>query len=109
MKSPDMGNTDLELLKAILGAVDREEQSDDDYRASTKYLIERISGYDIEEVGGAIERLVDNEQLLKGRDYSPREGETFKFYIHLTLTLRGKERLIELTEPTKPIQIDLFD
>lgn len=97
------------LLKAILAAVDHEERCEGEYCASTKYLIEHLSDYDADQVGSTIARLVDGECLLQGRDYPPREGETFKFYIHLTLTMSGRDRLMELTMSREPVQRDLFD
>lgn len=100
-------NTDL--VKAILAAVRRQELSADEYRASTKHLIERLSDYDAREVGDMTEILVDRERWLKGRDYPPREGETFKYYVHLVLTLRGQDRLEELTAPARHVEVGLFD
>lgn len=100
-------NTDL--VKAILAAVRSQELSADEYRASTKHLIERLADYDEKEVGGTTEILVERERWLKGRDYPPREGETFKFYVHLTLTSRGQDRMEELTEPARHMEVGLFD
>lgn len=98
-----------ELVNAILVAVDREERNKDEYCASTKYLIEHLSDYEADHVGSAIARLVDGECLLQGRDYPPREGETFRFYVHLTLTTNGRDRLMDLRIPRQPVQKDLFD
>ncbi len=107
MDEPQLDN---ELVKAILTIVDTEERSDYEYRASTKQLIEKLSDYDASKVGALIESLVDNERLLEGRDYPPREGETFKFYVRLNLTMRGHDRLAGFNyKPPPYVEVDLFD
>lgn len=97
------------LQKAILLLVRQEERVDQDYRASTKFIIESLSDFNSNIVGSAIEDLVDREQLLKGREYPPRDGETFKFYVYLTLTIKGQDHVSELTRSSLPSERSLFD
>ena len=101
---------DDDLLKAILIGVVEEEEPENEYKPSTKRLLARLSNdYDSETIGCAIETLIDEEEMIWGRPYPPREGESFKFYVYMSLTLKGQQRLRRFTERPKPVHVDLFD
>ena len=90
-------------------AVNNEELSNDEYRASSKFLTERLSNFGVDEVGLTIENLVEHWKFLQGRDYPPRIGESFKFYVNLTLTSRGQEKLMQLSGQSQEKEVGLFD
>ena len=98
-----------DLQKAILIAIDGEVRSPEEYRASTKFLIELLGEYSSEQVGSMVERMVEIEGLVEGRGYSPREGESFRYYIYMSLTIKGQEILKRWVSSPQPVQADLFD
>ena len=101
---------ETKLIEAILTGVVEEEEPENEYRPSTKRLLTRLGReYDSETIGKAIETLIDDEELIWGRDYPPRDGESFKFYVYMSLTIKGQRLLRELTEPPQPVHTDLFD
>ena len=101
---------ETKLIKAILTAVVEEEEPENEYRPSTKRLLVRLrQQYDSETIGRAIETLIEDDKLIWGRDYPPRAGESFKFYVYMSLTIKGQRLLRELTEPPQPVHTDLFD
>ena len=97
------------LRRSIVEAVHCKEEVEGEFGASTQYLIDTLTEFESTEIGTTLETLAEEERLVIGRRYPPRENESFSFYVDLRLSADGQALITDIVSEALPIQRSLFE